>query len=85
VEDDPFGQANRQSAGSYDPHEDIRAQQGGRDRRGLVDWLFGPRSFGGGRVQVYGCSPGCLLVSLLVSIVLSVALTLLLNFLLRQL
>ena len=36
---------------------------------------FGPRSFGGGRFQVYGCSPGCLVVSLLVSVVL----TLLLN------
>ncbi|MDP9471665.1 MAG: hypothetical protein M3Q71_13530 [Chloroflexota bacterium] len=36
---------------------------------------FGPRSFAGGRVRVYGCSPGCLLTSLLVSIFL----TLLLN------
>jgi len=37
--------------------------------------MFGPRTLGGGRVQVYGCSPGCLLVSLLVSVML----TLLLN------
>lgn len=36
---------------------------------------FGPRSFAGGRVRVYGCSPGCLIASLLVSLVL----TLLLN------
>ncbi len=36
---------------------------------------FGPRTFAGGRVRVYGCSPGCLLTSLLVSIFL----TLLLN------
>ena len=36
---------------------------------------FGPRTFAGGRVRVYGCSPGCLLTSLLVSLFL----TLLLN------
>jgi hypothetical protein len=46
---------------------------------GGPDGLFGPRSFGGGRVQVWGCSPGCLIVSLVVSVVLSVVLTLLLN------
>jgi hypothetical protein len=33
----------------------------------------------GGRVQVYGCAPGCLVVSL----VLSVALTILVNVLIR--
>jgi hypothetical protein len=39
--------------------------------------MFRPREYRGrrGRVQVYGCSPGCLLVSL----GLSLALTLLLN------
>ena len=37
--------------------------------------VFGPRSFGNGRVQVWGCSPGCLVTSLLISVVL----TLLLN------
>ncbi len=42
--------------------------------------LFGPRKFRGGRVQVYGCSPGCLLLSLLASIVLTVLLNLLLNW-----
>lgn len=36
---------------------------------------FGPRTFAGGRVRVYGCSPGCLIASLLVSLLL----TLLLN------
>jgi hypothetical protein len=41
--------------------------------------MFGGRSFGGGRVRVYGCSPGCLLMSLLASIVL----TILLNLLIR--
>lgn len=43
--------------------------------------LFGPRSAGGGRVQVWGCSPGCLLASLLVSIVLTVLLNLILGVL----
>ena len=37
--------------------------------------MFGPRSFGDGRIQVWGCSPGCLVASLIAS----VALTLLLN------
>jgi len=36
---------------------------------------LGPRTFAGGRVRVYGCSPGCLVTSLLVSLFL----TLLLN------
>ncbi len=39
--------------------------------------LFGPRSYRGGRVQVWGCSPGCLLISLLLSVVLTVVLNLL--------
>lgn len=46
----------------------------------MKDWLFGPREIGGGRVQVYGCSPGCLLLSLLVSIVLTILLNLILNW-----
>lgn len=33
---------------------------------------FGGRSMAGGRVQVFGCSPGCLLLSLLVSVVLTI-------------
>jgi len=41
--------------------------------------LFGPRNVAGGRVQVWGCSPGCLLLSLLVSVVLTVLLNLLLG------
>jgi hypothetical protein len=45
------------------------------DRRGL----FGGRTYGGGRVRVYGCSPGCLVISLAVSLFL----TLLINVLLR--
>jgi len=36
---------------------------------------FGPRTLAGGRVRLYGCSPGCLIASVLVSLLL----TLLLN------
>jgi hypothetical protein len=36
--------------------------------------MFRPREYRGGRVKLYGCSPGCLLVSLAVSIVLTLAL-----------
>ena len=50
------------------------------DREGIGGWLFGPRSFRGGRVQVYGCSPGCIILSCVVSLVVSVLLTLLLNW-----
>ena len=41
--------------------------------------MFRGRELGGGRVRVYGCSPGCLGLSLLVSLVL----TLLVNLLIR--
>lgn len=37
---------------------------------------FAPRSFAGGRVQVFGCSPGFLLLSLVVSVVLTILLNL---------
>ena len=50
-----------------------------RNREGVGGWLFGPRSFRGGRVQVYGCSPGCIILSCIVSLVASILLTLLLN------
>ena len=33
--------------------------------------VFSPKEFKGGRVKVYGCSPGCLLVSLAVSVFLT--------------
>jgi hypothetical protein len=36
---------------------------------------FAPYSVGGGRARVYGCSPGCLIVTVVVSLIL----TLLLN------
>jgi hypothetical protein len=41
--------------------------------------LFGPTRFRGGRVQVYGCAPGCLLASLIVSLVLTVLVNLLIR------
>jgi ribose/xylose/arabinose/galactoside ABC-type transport system permease subunit len=41
--------------------------------------LLGGKSYGGGRIRVYGCSPGCLIVSLL----LSLFLTLVINLLIR--
>jgi hypothetical protein len=39
----------------------------------------GGERFGGTRVKVYGCSPGCLLSSLLVSIVLTIVVNLLIR------
>ena len=51
-----------------------------RDREGVGGWLVGPRSCRGGRVQVYGCSPGCIILSCIVSLVASILLTLLLNW-----
>jgi hypothetical protein len=36
--------------------------------------MFGPRSYKGGRVQVWGCSPGCLILSIVVSVVLTILL-----------
>jgi hypothetical protein len=41
--------------------------------------LFSPRTYRDGQVKVYGCSPGCLLISLAVS----VGLTILVNVLIR--
>jgi hypothetical protein len=41
--------------------------------------LFSPKEYRGGRVKVYGCSPGCLVISLL----LSLFLTLIVNVLIR--
>ena len=36
--------------------------------------LFSPREYKGGRVKVYGCSPGCLVVSIALSLFLTLAL-----------
>ena len=35
--------------------------------------MFKPREYREGRVKVYGCSPGCLLVSIAVSVFLTLA------------
>jgi hypothetical protein len=35
--------------------------------------VFEPRESKGGRVRVYGCSPGCLLVSIVLSVFLTLA------------
>ena len=35
--------------------------------------LFSPREYKGGRVKVYGCSPGCLVVSIAISLFLTLA------------
>ncbi|HZB22234.1 MAG TPA: hypothetical protein VE444_00180 [Gaiellaceae bacterium] len=35
--------------------------------------MFKPRQYRGGRVQLYGCSRGCLLASLAISIFLTLA------------
>jgi hypothetical protein len=42
-------------------------------QRGGPRLVFKPREYKGGRVKVYGCSPGCLLVSLAVSVFLTLA------------
>ena len=40
---------------------------------------FRPKEFRGGQVRVYGCSPGCLVVSLLLSLFLTVVVNLLIR------
>ena len=42
-----------------------------REQQSIQRW-FGPREFKEGRVQVFGCSPGCLLISILGSVILTV-------------
>lgn len=39
--------------------------------------MFAPKSFAGGRIQVYGCSPRFLLLSLLISLLLTILLNVL--------
>ena len=46
----------------------------GRRGRGPLSTLFGPRSYRGGRVQVFGCAPGCILASIVVSVLLTLIL-----------
>jgi hypothetical protein len=45
-----------------------------RNRQGVEKAsVFEPKEYKGGRVKVYGCSPGCLLVSLALSVFLTLA------------
>ncbi len=74
---------NEDGSGSSDKRLDsLRRLWDWIERPGLGNWLFGPRSFGGGRVRVYGCSPGCLLLMLFVSLLLTIVLNALANWLL---
>jgi hypothetical protein len=41
--------------------------------------LFRPQELKGGRVRVYGCGPGWILIWILISVVLTIVLNLLLN------
>ena len=43
-----------------------------RETMGAVG-MFSPRELRGGRVKVYGCSPGCLLFSIAISLLLTLA------------
>jgi hypothetical protein len=40
---------------------------------GMKVGMFEPKEFKGGRVKVYGCSPGCLAVSIGLSLLLTLA------------
>lgn len=59
--------------------DDRDSRAGGAFPGPFQSGLFGPREFGGGRVRVYGCSPGCLLISILVSVILTLLLNAILN------
>jgi hypothetical protein len=57
-------------------HSRRRATQ---DEGLVMKRMFGPREFQDGRVRVYGCSPGWILLWILISIVLTVIVNVLLN------
>jgi hypothetical protein len=42
---------------------------------------FGGRPMGNGRVKMYGCSPGCLLISIAISVVFTIVLNVLIRLL----
>ena len=71
-EDEPLSVTPRPAV--FEDELEQQPPPAGFGRAGLGP-VFGPRSFGNGRVQVWGCSPGCLVASLIGSVVL----TLLLN------
>jgi hypothetical protein len=72
----PLAAPRRFGAGSSDGA--FAARQGGKARVVERDPEPG-RTFADGRVRVYGCSPGCLLVSLAVSVALTIALNVLIR------
>jgi hypothetical protein len=71
-EDDPLRVTPRPAV--FEDELESTPPPSGFGRAGLGP-KFGPRTFGNGRIQVWGCSPGCLIASLIASLVL----TLLLN------
>ena len=71
-EDEPMPVTPRPAVFEDEPQPPMAPSSFGRAGLGP---LFGPRSAGNGRIQVWGCSPGCLVASLVGSVVL----TLLLN------
>lgn len=75
----PRSDADPAWSGQFRSHEDDEATLGDdtppvAPTRGS---LFAPKSFAGGRVQVYGCSPKFLLLSLLLSLLLTILLNVL--------
>jgi hypothetical protein len=71
-EDEPLSVTPRPAV--FEDELEQQPPPSGFGRAGLGPML-GQRSFGNGRIQVWGCSPGCLVTSLIASVVL----TLLLN------
>ena len=71
-EDDPLPVTPRPAV--FEDEQEPESPPSAFGRAGLGP-MFGARSFGNGRIQVWGCSPGCLIASLIASVVL----TLLLN------
>jgi hypothetical protein len=69
---------NMVESGGSDPFAD--EQYGGWGRQAGIPAdqrpFGGGREFAGGRVRVYGCSPGCLMISLVASIILTLLLNL---------
>jgi len=72
AEDDPVTVIPRPAV--FEDELDPQPPPSAFGRAGLGS-MFGPRTFRNGRIQVWGCSPGCLIASLIASLVL----TLLLN------
>jgi hypothetical protein len=63
-----------------DPYRRSSDERGGGSR--LLRALFGPIKMRGGQIQVWGCSPGCLILMVLASIVLTVLVNILIQVLL---